>query len=58
MVTLQAAHYLVLTLLSRDAITAPMGAVYEGRPQKRPRLENAAPIGPFELTKHSARQRR
>ncbi|KAK9917271.1 hypothetical protein WJX75_002601 [Coccomyxa subellipsoidea] len=49
-----AAHYLVETLLSEEAVTATIGSVYEGRSHKRAR-PHEFPEGPHQAARRGAR---
>lgn len=53
-VPVQAAHYLVETLLSEEAVTATIGSVYEGRSHKRARPDEF-PEGPHQAARRGAR---
>ncbi len=55
---LQAAHYLVETLLQEDATARPMGATFDGPIPKRRKIEEAPQTGPFVKAFHGARQRK
>ncbi len=53
----QAAHYLVETLLSEEAVTAAIGSVYEGRTHQRTRTEDPQE-GPFQAARRGAKNHR
>ena len=55
---MQAAHYLVETLLQEDATARPMGAAFNGPPPKRQRIEEPVAAGPFARVFQGARNRK
>ena len=53
----QAAHYLVETLLSEEAVTAAIGSVYEGRTHQPARIQDPQE-GPFQAARRGAKNHR